>query len=198
MASLCNLIDLNINIAELTDEDILILRELPSLLRLDLWLKSPQKETRIVIQGVGFPYLKELFFSCEGTCLIFEPAALPKLERLHTTVHVIRAKAYSHQFGIEHLKSLKQINIQVFCYGASASEIKDVEHAISTTVKYHVNHPRMNIEKRGMDLTLEERNKREHSEDKNVEEHESKEDINRTNKKRRKLQTEEHHSTSAQ
>uniref|UniRef100_A0A0A9EHS9 Uncharacterized protein n=1 Tax=Arundo donax TaxID=35708 RepID=A0A0A9EHS9_ARUDO len=62
MASLCNLIDLNINIAEqmktYTDEDILILRELPSLLRLDLWLKSPQKEDRIVIHGVGFPYFE--------------------------------------------------------------------------------------------------------------------------------------------
>ncbi|WVZ51256.1 hypothetical protein U9M48_002416 [Paspalum notatum var. saurae] len=186
MASLCNLIDLNINIAELTDEDIIILRELPSLLRLDLWLKSPQKDDAIVIRGVGFPYLKELFFSCEGTCLLFEPATLPKLERLDTTVHVIRAKVYSHQFGIEHLESLKQINIQVFCYGASASDIKDTEHAISSVLKYHPNHPRMNIQKRGMDLNLE-RNKREHPKDKNVEEHASKKDINRTNKKRRKL-----------
>jgi len=193
MAPLCNLIDLNINIAELTDEDILILRELPSLLYLDLWLKSPQKDDTIVIHGVGFPYLKELLFSCEGTCLMFEPGAMPKLERLSTTVHVIRAKAYSLQFGIEHLKSLKQINIQVLCYGASASDIKHVEQAISTTVSYHPNHPRMNIEKRGVDLNLEERNKREHSENKNMEKHASKEDINHTNKKRRKLQIEEHH-----
>lgn len=197
MAPLYNLIDLNINIAELTDEEILILRELPSLLYLDLWLKSPQKDDTIVIHGVGFPYLKELLFSCEGTCLMFEPAALPKLERLSTTVNVIRAKAYSLQFGIEHLKSLKQINIQVLCYGASASDIKHVEQAISTTVRYHRNHPRMNIEKRGVDLNLEERNKREHSENKNMEKHASKEDINHTNKKRRKLQIEEHHSSSA-
>ncbi|KAJ1277226.1 hypothetical protein BS78_05G279000 [Paspalum vaginatum] len=186
MASLCNLIDLNINIAELTDEDILILRELPSLLRLDLWLKSPQKDDTIVICGVGFPYLKELFFSCEGTFLMFEPAALPKLERLDTTVHVIRTKVYSHQFGIEHLKSLKQINIQVFCYGASVSDIKDAEHAISSALKNHPNHPRMNIKKCGMDLNLE-RNKTEHPKDKSVEEHASKEDINRPHKKRRKL-----------
>ncbi|RLM69806.1 hypothetical protein C2845_PM17G11300 [Panicum miliaceum] len=197
MAPLCNLIDLNINIAELTDEDILILRELPSLHYLDLWLKSPQKDDTIVIHGEGFPYLKELIFSCEGTCLMFEPAALPKLERLSTTVHVIRAKAYGQQFGIEHLKSLKQINIQVLCYGASASDIKHVEHAISTTVRYHPNHPRMNIEKRGMDLNLEERNKREHSEDKNMEKQASKEDTNHANKKRRKLPIEEHHSSSA-
>ncbi|RCV38518.1 hypothetical protein SETIT_8G149300v2 [Setaria italica] len=159
-----------------TDEDILILRELPSLLRLDLWLKSPQKDDRIVVHGVGFPYLKELFFSCEETCLIFEPAALPKLERLHTTVHAIRAKPYCHHFGLEHIKSLKQINIQVFCYGISASDIKYVELAISTA----------------------ETKKREHSEEKNVEAHASKEDINHTNNKRRKLQIEEHHSSSAQ
>ncbi|CAL4987561.1 unnamed protein product [Urochloa decumbens] len=198
MGSVCNLIDLNINIAELTDEDMLILRELPSLLRLDLWLKSPQKDDRIVVNGVGFPYLKELFFSCEETCLIFEPAALPKLERLHTTVHAIRAKPYCHHFGIEHLKSLKQINIQVFCYGTSVSDIKDVELAISTAVKYHPNHPRIYIEKRGMDSNLEETKKREHSDDKNVEDHVSKEDINRTNNKRRKLQIEEHHPSSVQ
>lgn len=197
MAPLCNLIDLNINIAELKYEDIVILRELPSLLRLDLWLKSPQKDDTIVIHGVGFQYLKELFFSCEETCLLFEPASFPKLERLHTTIHVIRAKPYSHRFGIEHLKSLKQISIQVFCYGANASDIKDVDHAISTAVNYNPNHPRMNIEKRGMDLKLYERNKREHSEDKNVEKHPSKEDINHTDKKRRKLHIEEHHSSSA-
>jgi hypothetical protein len=197
MAPLCNLIDLNINIAELTYEDIVILRELPSLLRLDLWLKSPQKDDTIVIHGVGFPYLKELFFSCEETCLLFEPASFPNLERLHTTIHVIRAKPYSHRFGIEHLKSLKQISIQVFCYGANASDIKDVDHAISTAVNSNPNHPRMNIEKRGMDLKSEERNKREHSEDKNVEKHPSKEDINHTDKKRRKLHIEEHHSASA-
>ncbi|KAF8780740.1 hypothetical protein HU200_001348 [Digitaria exilis] len=107
MASLCNLIDLNINIVELADEDLQIIRELPSLLRLDLRLKSPQKDDRIVVHGIGFPYLKELFFSCEETCLIFEPAALPKLERLQTTVHAIRARPYCHHLGIEHLKSLK-------------------------------------------------------------------------------------------
>ncbi|CAD6256744.1 unnamed protein product [Miscanthus lutarioriparius] len=197
MAPLCNLIDLNINIAELAYEDILILRELPSLLRLDLWLKSPQKDDTIVIHGVGFPYLKELFFSCQETCLLFEPASFPKLERLHTTIHVIRAKPYSHTFGIEHLKSLKQISVQVFCYGANASDIKDVDHAISTAVNYNPNHPRMNIEKRGMDLKLEERNKREHSKDKNLEKPPSKEDIGHTDKKRRKLHIEEHHSASA-
>lgn len=76
MASLCNLISLNINIAELTDEDIHVLRELPSLLHLDLWLRSPQKVDRIVVHGVGFPYLKELYFSCEGIFLAFELAAL--------------------------------------------------------------------------------------------------------------------------
>jgi hypothetical protein len=197
MASLCNLIDLNINIAELTDEDMLLLRELPSLLRLDLWLKSPQKDDRIVVHGAGFPYLKELFFSCEETCLIFDPAALPKLERLHTTVHAIRAKSYCHHFGLEHIKSLKQISIQVFCYGTSVSDVKYVELAISTAVKYHPNHPRIDIEKRGMSLNLEEM-KREHSEEKNVDDHASKDDINHTSNKRRKLQIDEHNSSSAQ
>ncbi|KAL6842967.1 hypothetical protein ACP4OV_027280 [Aristida adscensionis] len=186
MASLCNLIDLNINIAELKDEDISILRELPSLLRLELWLKSPQIEEVIVIHGAGFQYLKEFIFSCEGTCLIFKPAALPKLERLQTTLHVIRAKPYSHQYGIEHLTSIKQIDIQVFCYGASASDIADVEHAIVTTVKNHPNHPRINILKCGMNLNSDETRKREHSGSKNVDkEHIREGDINHTNKKRR-------------
>lgn len=196
MAQLCNLIDLNINLAELTDEDILILRELPSLLRLDLWLKSPQKDDTIVIHGVGFPYLRELFFSSEETCLLFGPAALPKLVRLHTTIHVTRAKACGHRFGIEHLKSLKQISVQVLCYGADASDIMDIDRAISTAVNHHPNHPRMHIEKRGMDFKLEERNKREHFQDKNVEKHPGKEGIDHTDK-RRKLHTEEDHSSCA-
>ncbi|KAL6842965.1 hypothetical protein ACP4OV_027278 [Aristida adscensionis] len=163
-----------------------ILRELPSLLRLELWLKSPQIEEVIVIHGAGFRYLKEFIFSCEGTCLIFKPAALPKLERLQTTLHVIRAKPYSHQYGIEHLTSIKQIDIQVFCYGASASDIADVEHAIVTTVKNHPNHPRINILKCGMNLNSDETRKREHSSSKNVDkEHIREGDINHTNKKRR-------------
>ncbi|TVU24781.1 hypothetical protein EJB05_27238, partial [Eragrostis curvula] len=197
MASLCNLIYININIAELMDEDMHILRELPSLLHLDLWLKSPQKD-RIVIHGVGFPYLKELEFSCEGTSLIFEPAALPKLERLQTTVHVIRARPYSYQFGIEHLTSLRRIDIQAFCGSASLSDIEDFEHAIITTVKCHPNQPRMNIKKCGMNLILDEKNKREHSQDNNLKkEDRSNEDVSHTNKKRRIQDIKEHHVSNA-
>jgi hypothetical protein len=77
------------------------------------------------------------------------------------------------------------------------SDVKYVELAISTAVKYHPNHPRIDIEKRGMSLNLEEM-KREHSEEKNVDDHASKDDINHTSNKRRKLQIGEHNSSSAQ
>jgi hypothetical protein len=192
MVSLCNLIYLNINIAKLTDEDIHILRELPSLLHLDLWLRSPQKD-KIVIHGVGFPYLKELYFSCERTCLTFEQAAMPKLEKLQTTVDVIRAKTYGYQFGIKYLTSLRQIHIQVLCDGASVSDIKDFEHEIISAVKCHPNHPRMNIQKCGMNLNLDERNKREKSAER---ENRSNMDVNHTNKKRRMQESQESHASN--
>ncbi len=190
MASLCNLIHLNINIEKLSNEDIQILQDLPSLLHLDLWLKSPQKEDKIVIHGVGFPYLQELIFSCEGTSLIFEPAALPKLERLQMAVHVKEAKSYGYQFGIEHLRSLKKIYIQLLCAGASALDIEDAEDAIHTIVKFHPGHPRIDIQKCGMDMHLEERNKRQHPEETNVQNmNASKEDMNHANKKRKEYQS---------
>uniref|UniRef100_A0A0D9XT18 NB-ARC domain-containing protein n=1 Tax=Leersia perrieri TaxID=77586 RepID=A0A0D9XT18_9ORYZ len=180
--ALCNLIDLDINIEELTNEDIHILRDLPSLLRLDLFLKSPQKEHRIVIHGVGFPYLKELFFTCEGTWLICEPEALPKLERLQMAIYVKEAKPYVYQFGIEHLRSIKKVYIQLLCAGTSGSDIENVEEQSRS----HPIHPRVDIQKYGMDMPLEERNKRQHFEDNNAENGNTrKEDMNHTNKKRK-------------
>lgn len=105
-------------------------------------------------------------------------------------VHVKEAKSYGYQFGIEHLRSLKKIYIQLLCAGASALDIEDAEDAIHTIVKFHPGHPRIDIQKCGMDMHLEERNKRQHPEETNVQNmNASKEDMNHANKKRKEYQS---------
>jgi hypothetical protein len=144
---------LDINLEEITEEDLRILGEMRALLSLALQCNGAQNE-RIVVRGHAFPCLKEfhLFTSSSGTrptYVKFEEGAMPKLEKLRVPFFVSVAKAYGFSLGINHLPCLKHVDVWLDNTHVTSSESKAAAAAIRTEANAHSNHPRVLIYGRG-------------------------------------------------
>ncbi|PUZ53274.1 hypothetical protein GQ55_5G039900 [Panicum hallii var. hallii] len=134
---------LNINLEEITEEDLRILGEMRALLSLSLAFKVAQNE-RIVVRGHAFPCLKEFrLFGARPTYVKFGEGAMPKLENLDVTFSVSVAKAYGFSLGINHLPCLKHAEVWLDNRHATSSESKAAAAAIRTEANAHSNHPRV-------------------------------------------------------
>ncbi|PNT73784.1 hypothetical protein BRADI_1g01380v3 [Brachypodium distachyon] len=142
--ALCSLSHINIFLLELTDEGLHTLGELPSLLYLEVWLKTGQKD-RITVHG--FPTLKVFnIFLNVALQVTFVKGAMPKLEDLTVPFHVSVAKSYGFYLGIEHLTCLKQARVWLYNNGATPSESKAAATAIRNEAGVHPNHPTVYID----------------------------------------------------
>ncbi|XP_073359980.1 disease resistance protein Pik-2-like [Aegilops tauschii subsp. strangulata] len=144
-----SLTHLNINLSEITEEDINILGRMPALISLELWFKTVRKE-RLIVQGNGFRSLKEFYFIhsyyfAGARYLLFEEGALPKVEKLQVPFYVSVAEAYGLYLGIEHLPCLKDAEVSIYNEGATASESKVAVVSIRNEANTHPNHPRVTI-----------------------------------------------------
>ncbi|KAM3208685.1 hypothetical protein ACQJBY_063404 [Aegilops geniculata] len=144
-----SLTHLNINLSEITEEDINILGRMPGLISLELWFKTVRKE-RLIVQGNGFRSLKEFYFIhsyyfAGARYLLFEEGAFPKVEKLQVPFYVSVAEAYGLYLGIEHLPCLKDVEVGIYNEGATASESKAAVVAIRNEANAHPNHPRVTI-----------------------------------------------------
>uniref|UniRef100_A0A0A9CNK3 NB-ARC domain-containing protein n=1 Tax=Arundo donax TaxID=35708 RepID=A0A0A9CNK3_ARUDO len=148
--ALANLAYLNINLVEVTEEDLGMLGELQALIHLELWFKADPKE-RIVVRRGGFRYLKEFsYIRCPITCwgegyLVFENEALPKVEKLNLPFSVSVAKCYEFQLGIEHLPCLKSAQVILGKDGATPDESNAAAAAVRNEANAHPNHPKVTI-----------------------------------------------------
>jgi disease resistance protein RPM1 len=138
---------LDINLVEITEEDLRILGEMRALVFLWLTFKGAQNE-RIVIRGHAFPCLKEFRLSISNsgarpTYVKFEEGAMPKLEKLDVPFFVSVAKAYGFSLGINHLPCLKHADVELHNIHATSSESKAAAAAIRTEANAHSNHPRV-------------------------------------------------------
>ncbi|CAL4952990.1 unnamed protein product [Urochloa decumbens] len=147
---LTNLAYLDIALAEITEEDLLILGEMRALLYLELWFSGAPNE-RIIFRGHIFPCLKEFclgasyVYSTRATYLKFEEGALPELEKLELPFFVSVAKAYGFNLGINHLPCLKQAKIKLNNEDVTSSESKAAAAAIRNETNAHPNHPKVFI-----------------------------------------------------
>ncbi|KQK07707.1 hypothetical protein BRADI_2g37166v3 [Brachypodium distachyon] len=138
---------LNINLSEVTEEDLRILGELPALLSLILCTNKVQKD-RIPVRSRGFQCLKEFVFepfSGGAATFLFEEGALPKLEKLELTFFVSMAKPFGFYFGIEHLLCLKDFEVDLYIEGATSAECMAAAAAIRKEVNLNPNHPRLTL-----------------------------------------------------
>ncbi|VAI62982.1 unnamed protein product [Triticum turgidum subsp. durum] len=146
--ALSSLAYLNINLNEVTEEDLWILGEMPALLCLNLTVNTVQKE-RLTIQGVGFPCLKEFYFIRDYDCAVywtFEEGALPKLEKLELPFSVSAAEANGSQLGLGHLPCLREAEVTL-CNDNDTSYKSNsaAAAAIRNEANSHPNHPRLSI-----------------------------------------------------
>jgi hypothetical protein len=132
ISSLFELTCLEILIKQLRLGELQVLRDLPSLLCLRIYLQESPQET-LRISTVGFQFLKELCFypldsnlaslnrrnRKKGLSLMFEAGAMPRLELLH-----FRFAAHgSFDFGISQLISLRHLRVFINCRGVSPQKV---------------------------------------------------------------------------
>ncbi|KAM0908741.1 hypothetical protein ACQ4PT_015230 [Festuca glaucescens] len=137
--ALTNLAYLLLLVSDVTQEELHMLGELPSLLYLELWLEGGQRRT-LVVHGRGFQCLKELHFRLAFSTtvnFVFMEGALPNLEKLDVPLSVATENEY--YFGIMHLASLKDAKFRLDKVGASYSELKAASVAIMNETNAHRN-----------------------------------------------------------
>ncbi|XP_062210861.1 disease resistance protein RGA5-like [Phragmites australis] len=145
IAPLNNLAELKLDVWELENEDLHVLGELPALQNLQLWVVPLRKE-RIVVKGTGFRSLLAFRFWSGLPCLTFEERSMPKLETLELFFSACGAKSYGRTHsGIEHLQSLKHVQVEIFMDGATKSNIVAAERKIKIAVAKHLNNLKTNI-----------------------------------------------------
>nr|UBY07543.1 NBS-LRR disease resistance protein [Dasypyrum villosum] len=140
---LTSLVNLDINVTELREEGLNTLGLLPSLLDLALCLRSGGRKKLTII---GFPCLKRFnLFSWDGAYVTLTKGSMRNLEEFLLSFDVSVAKAYGFYLGIEHLPSLKLIQVVLRNKGATYSESKAASAAIRKEAGAHPNHPEVCI-----------------------------------------------------
>uniref|UniRef100_A0A452ZGU1 Disease resistance R13L4/SHOC-2-like LRR domain-containing protein n=3 Tax=Aegilops tauschii subsp. strangulata TaxID=200361 RepID=A0A452ZGU1_AEGTS len=137
---------LDINLTELTEKGLLAVGELPTLLCLELWLKTGPKDRLIIVEDMGFPSLREFSISGEAEAYVtFMKGAMPRLEKLGIPCLVSVATTYDFYIGIEHLTCLKQVIVVLGTDGCAPSESKAAAAAIRNEAVVNLNHPTITI-----------------------------------------------------
>lgn len=154
ISRLQKLYSLEIGVDQLCREGIAVLARLPALVRLDLSIRGVPRE-RITFSGEGFPELKRLIITCRTLCLIFEPGAMPVLQRLKLEFNVDAAGAEQGGYGnviagVDNLSALKQITARIGGFGdatnakdsgrraAAVSALKDAIGSLPSPVEFDI------------------------------------------------------------
>jgi hypothetical protein len=156
ISSLFNLTRLRILVrGEAGKEGINILASLPMLLSLTVGLfKDKDGDSGIVyprnaISPQGFQRLLKFHFRCYScdAALVFEPGAMPKLERLK--LHLMARCQFKWEgglvLGLQNLAGLKHVDVDVDCSAAVADEVEALENDIRDAAGVHPNSPMLRV-----------------------------------------------------
>jgi len=142
--SLPNLSYLCVDIKEVKNEDLQFLSELPSLIHLSLSSRVMPTE-KLVIRSNGFSVLRHFCLFYARADLTFEPEAIPNIEKLLLSLHMLPGERYAFSINIGQFTSLKKIDISMTGKGAVASQFfADVDVAIRKAADEHPNRPVVN------------------------------------------------------
>nr|TKW28732.1 hypothetical protein SEVIR_3G347851v2 [Setaria viridis] len=134
MESLEYLTYLDIYLSPVDEESFRTFGDLPSLLFLWISSSSVKPKEGVITGSNGFRCLKEFYFSCWEirTGLTFEPGAMTMLEKLRVpfNAHGVCSLHGGLDFGIQHLSSLKHLQVEIVCHGARLKEVETVEEAV--------------------------------------------------------------------
>ncbi|XP_015698062.1 disease resistance protein RGA5-like isoform X2 [Oryza brachyantha] len=146
IGQLGNLCILKIGIREVTNNDVDVLKVLPELTVLSLYVHTKPTE-EIVIGNAGFSILKYFKFRCSIAWMKFKEGAMRNLQKLKLGFDVHRA--YQHDtipVGIGHLSGLKEISakIRVACTAGDLCR-RFAESALTNAIRMHPRQPSVKI-----------------------------------------------------
>ncbi|XP_021321827.1 uncharacterized protein LOC8065228 [Sorghum bicolor] len=142
-----NLYELDLDVKQVSEEDVGILAQLPSLINMMLHILGTP-EDKIIIHGSGFPVLKRFTFGCSRiSCLAFVAGAMPKLERLELHFNAKGWDRYgAAPTGTEHLSGLREIHVDIGGLGATKSNRGAAESEFKNVIDMHPGRPVANID----------------------------------------------------
>ncbi|WVZ85501.1 hypothetical protein U9M48_032423 [Paspalum notatum var. saurae] len=139
--NLQNLCLLSLAVTEMSTDEVRVLGELPSLIKLILLVKRlPPCGAAIVFTAAGFPELECMEFACGGDVMsrmCFEPGVMPKLQRI-VLFYLDDQWSGTAPAGIEHLLNLRLRDIQLLpiCDDRTVAE-DHIKTAFTETIKAH-------------------------------------------------------------
>lgn len=146
MSELHNLWQLELTIAELDEDGINVLADLPVLTYLNLQIRRTPTQ-KIIIPGSSFLLLNDFTFRCSRmSCLTFQVGAMRKLQGLLLHFNALGWEENgAAPAGIEHLPALQVISVELGCLGASEFDRSGVESALRNAINIHPSQPRIHI-----------------------------------------------------
>nr|BAK01400.1 predicted protein [Hordeum vulgare subsp. vulgare] len=132
---------LKIGIRRVSMNDIDMLKGLPGLTALTLYIQTVSEE-RIVIDECGFQVLTYFKFMCAAQRLSFVQGAMPNVQRLKVGFNSNKMKPHSlGNVGFCHLTCLREVSVKLGVRPDDHVNLKGVESALKIAVKYHPNSP---------------------------------------------------------
>jgi len=153
-SSLSCLSDLSIMVTTLRQADVEILAYFPALHSVNLEVveaTGTRLEINGSVSGAGhaFPCLGSLKFASRAVGLAFRPGAMQKLQKIYLCFDVAETKDVHGDFnlGLEYLRSLTTVNVEIDCRCARFWEIEAAEAAFRNATKLNPNCPTLDLER---------------------------------------------------
>ncbi|KAK1613673.1 hypothetical protein QYE76_019190 [Lolium multiflorum] len=147
MGELHNLVEFQCQVAELLNDGVSILADLPALTVLDIQIQQATKEMIVIYGRGGFPALK--FFKlllCSTSYLTFQEGAMPKLHKLKLKFNASGVEQNEAPAGIEHLLAIEELSAGIGCADFQDFDKASIESAFRTALKMHPSNPRVEID----------------------------------------------------
>uniref|UniRef100_A0ACD5VLI1 Uncharacterized protein n=2 Tax=Avena sativa TaxID=4498 RepID=A0ACD5VLI1_AVESA len=130
---------LKIAVRGLSREDMDILKGLPALTALTLYIQTAPAE-RIIINKGGFQVLTYFKFMCTAQCLAFVHGVMPKVKKLKLGFNSDKMNQDSLKAAcVHHLTGLTEISVKFGTRGADEFDMKAAESALEAAVSNHPN-----------------------------------------------------------
>ncbi|VAH39519.1 unnamed protein product [Triticum turgidum subsp. durum] len=136
-----NLCILNIAIRRLSMNDTDMLKGLPALATLTLYIQTAPSE-RIFIDKGGFQVLTNFKFVCAVPCLSFLPGAMTEVQKLKLGFNSNQWRPYTFDIvGFNDLTGLIEVSVKFGIGDDEEFDIKAAESALEAAIMYHPNTP---------------------------------------------------------
>lgn len=138
---------LKIALQNLSSDDVNILKKLPILAALSLYVRTSNPAERIVFNKEGFSVLKYFKLVSSSPCVEFTEGAMNTVQRLKLGFNADTMEQYSPlDAGFKHLIGLEVFSAKIGCAGTNEASKKAVESSMRDAFSKHPSPPIINIQ----------------------------------------------------